>query len=100
MPTHYDSIEEIKAANEAKGDNWFSPNTLRFFKSEVYPEVYGERYFVTSEKNDGYGYSYPRLYSVRIANEDGSIDTVGEFQAYGSLREARRAAARIARETT
>lgn len=87
----YDSIDAIKAANEAVGQTWFGKAEMRFFDGRVYDEVYGGRYFVTSEKGpDGV-----RKYSVRAADDDGYIETVGEFQGYATLDAARAAARKL-----
>lgn len=85
-------IDEIREANEAKGGNWFSRDTMRFFKSRVLEGVYGGRYFVTSER---YSMDHPRLYTVRRADDDGSIATVGGFQRWRTAALARAAAKRI-----
>jgi len=85
----YTSIAAIKAANSAAGQHFFDPGAMRFFKSKVDTFIFGERFFVTSEQ----GPNDVRRYSVREAKFDGSIDTIGEFQAYDSLTKARIAAA-------
>lgn len=90
----FKTIEEIREANRRAGLFFFSPDTMRFFRSRVGREVYGGRFFVTSEQFDD---SSPRLYSVRRANDDGSIDTASEFQGYTSGAEARLAAHELAR---
>ncbi len=91
----YTSIREIEAANTAAGYHFFEPATLRFFRSKVYPEVYGQRgtYFVTSEQFDARS---PRLYTIRTIDWECRISTVGEFQQYPTLRAARKAAAEVA----
>lgn len=93
----FNSIEEIKALNEEAGHCFFSDNTMSFFNSKVYPAIYGGRYFVTSEKQKSWSHSFPRLYSVRRANDDGTIDTVGEgFGEYKTKAQADKAAALLA----
>jgi hypothetical protein len=87
-PVFYYGMESVKRANEKLGHYFFSPSTLRFFKSRVGTRVYYGRYFITSEQFD---YNSPRLYTIRIANDDGSIDTVGEFQQYTTRAAAVRA---------
>ena len=84
----YESIADIKTANRAKGHHWFDNDTLGFFKSRVGESVYGGRFFVSSEK----GPNMQRRYTVREASKDGSISTVGEFQQYATLAQARSAA--------
>jgi hypothetical protein len=78
---YYYGMESVKRANAALGHYFFSPDTMRFFRSRLPHTVYYGRYFVTSEQFD---YDSPRLYTIRVANPDGSIDTVGEFQQYRS----------------
>lgn len=83
----YRTMAEIKAANAAGGENWFSPDAMRFFKTKVHPTVYLGCYFITRETEPS-GLS---AYSVRQSHEDGSISTVGEFFAYATKEEAKRA---------
>jgi len=95
MPTvhrHYRDVHEIKQANRAAGYHFFEPSTMRFFRSRVGDTVYGGRYFVTSEQFD---WSSPRLYTVRVANDDRTIDDVGGFQAYPTHTAAVRAIRRL-----
>lgn len=87
---NYTHTYDIETANRAGGGRWFSPDNLRFFRSKVYPEVYGGRLFVSSELSPFPGDS--RRYTVRSVDEDGSIDTVGEFGQHATLSAARRAA--------
>jgi hypothetical protein len=63
---------------------------MRFFESRVHPGVFGGRYFVTSEQfvNLSQGYADLRRYTIRIADHEGRIDTVGEFQEFATLSEA------------
>ena len=85
-------IYDIKAANAAAGNYFFSEGAMRFFRSRVHEEVYGSGFFVTSESPpDG-----RRCYTVRFCQADGSITTVGSFMAYASRNGAHAAAARFA----
>lgn len=97
----YRTLEDIRRRNAALGHHWFSADTLRFFSSRIQERIYvgrdGRAYFVTSERfQPSRGPAARRLYTVRVANLDGSIDTVGEFQAYGTGRQAHAAARRAA----
>ena len=103
------SSGEIKVANRALGHHWFDNDTTSSFSSKLYPEIYGGRIFVSSERDRGvytsHGFAQAagwarRRYTVRIARPDGSIDTVGEYGEYTSLARARRAAAKLAKEST
>ena len=76
--------------------HWFEKSTMRFFRSRVAQYGYqgpGGVYFVSSEQFDAQS---PRLYSVRRQKADGSIETVGDFQAFKSRSGAHAAAKRFA----
>lgn len=85
------TITDIKATNADAGWYFFSRNTMRFFRSKIFPTVYqgaGGVYFVTSEQP---GPSAPREYRVREFNPaTGSVVSVGGVFKIGLL--ARRAA--------
>ena len=88
------TLADIKAANASSGQRyWFSPDTMRFFRSIADRGVIGGRYFVTSEQYVPYdGDPDPRRFTVRVAHDDGTIGTVGDFQAHDTLGQARAAA--------
>jgi hypothetical protein len=75
--------------NKAKGQYFFSADTMRFFHSRVGQTAYainGIAYFISSEQRE---HDIPRKYTIRKANlETGDIGTVGEFQAYDSNAQA------------
>lgn len=85
----YLSMADVKRANKQIGNYWFSPDTMRFFNSRIESGLIRGRYFVTSE---AYDEDAPRRYSIRVAHDGGSIDTVGDFQGYQTLSEALAAA--------
>ena len=77
----FNSIYEVKSSNRNNGYNWFNPDTLRFFNGKVYDCLYGSCVFVSSEK-ENYSRFTPnpqRQYTVRVAMEDGSIQTYGVY---------------------
>lgn len=91
-PGPWKSIEEIRLANRKAGRHFFDADTLQFFSSSIYGEIYGGRFFITSEQDSNSHYTYPRKWSIRAASNNGaSIDTIGEFQAYDTLEEAQQA---------
>lgn len=97
----FTSIEHVMAANRNLGHYFFERDTMRFFQTRVGSTLYGGRLFVTSERDDSYGsaaWDGQRRYTVRRANGDGSITTVGEFGQYASRAGANAAADRMARE--
>jgi hypothetical protein len=100
MPGRFKYVSEIEEADRKAGRYFFERDTMRFFRSKIASyEVWDGRYFITSEQNDwhderGYPHRGPRLFTIReaVEDEDGfRINTVGEFQAYGTLAQAKRA---------
>ncbi len=79
------NITEIKQANKNLGEHFFDRASMRFFNSRVESKVLRGRYFVTSE----IGPDEHKLYSVRMADESGSIETIGEFNVFETIREAK-----------
>ena len=62
---------------------------MRWFNSRVHDNVYGGCVFVTSEKNDmPYCAPQPRVYTVRVAMDDGSIETYGSMGDYATRADA------------
>jgi len=85
----FSSISQIKRLNESNGRHWFSPSAMRSFNSRVHDVVYGGCVFVTSEKNDmPYCAPQPRVYTVRVAFEDASIQTYGSLGDYATRSDA------------
>lgn len=86
------TIAEAKELNRAKGQYFFSRDTMRFFHSKIESTILADHYFITSER-DTFNDRQPRkLYSVRrIDWETGDISTVGEFQGYRTKEAARKA---------
>ena len=87
----YETLEQVQQANRQAGRHWFSPDTLEFFESVMESEIIAGRFFITSEKPP-HG---PRMFSVREADEDGNIYTVGEFCSYATLYDAEAAVAEL-----
>jgi hypothetical protein len=95
-------IGEIRYENQRSGHSWFSPEALRFFGCRVGRTVYGGRYFISSEQDDFVfsdgrkgAWNGARRYTIRMANADGTIETVGEFGQYATNADARRAVLEI-----
>ena len=75
--TQYKTMADVRAANQAAGYNWFSKDTMHWWKSRVESALYQGRYFITSEDEFTLDGRHPaRVYSVREAMPDGRIDTV------------------------
>jgi hypothetical protein len=84
----YANITEVKDANKGIGHHFFDRDTMRFFNSRVEGGILKGCYFITSERYDT---DRPKEYTVRIAHEDGQVDTVYEFQAFGTRADAKEA---------
>jgi hypothetical protein len=83
------SIPQIIRANENSGRYFFSKGAMRSFNTRVHDVVYGQCVFVTSERNNiPYARRQPRVYTVRIALEDGSIETYGNLGDYATRSQA------------
>ena len=88
------TIDQIKRANEQAGFFFFSPDTMRFFKSRVSENVYESSdglcaFFVTSER----GPNMARRYTVRrFSTITKNITTAMDFQHYPTSRQAHSAA--------
>ena len=92
MTREIETVDELIAYANEKGSPFFSPGTMKFFRSRVQTGIISGKYFVTSEKNG----DERRMYTLRqftIAG-DGSIrfDTVGDFGAWRTADRARREA--------
>lgn len=94
----FTSIKEIRDENELVGQHWFSPESLRWFGSKIGRTVYGGRYFITSEQDTYGAWNNERRYTIRVANADSTIDTVGDFGQYATSAEARRAVLAIVKQ--
>lgn len=95
-PGPWGSVAEIKAANRGPlGKYFFSADTIKFFDSIVYEDtLIGGRYFITSEKGDWEGAE--RLFTVRVADDSGDVETAGTFQEHHTKAAAIAAAIRLA----
>jgi len=104
----FSNITQIKRANKASGYYWFDPGALAFFNSKfpprcVYPVKDGA-FFISSEYSKGVYISSgwipdgPVLWTLRFADAKGEISTVGDFQQYESLEEAKEAAIKAQQE--
>lgn len=102
MPGRFKFVSEIEEADRKAGRCFFEKDTMQFFRSKIASyEVWDGRYFITSEQNWGLTTRGPRLFTIREAVEDTDgfrINTVGEFQAYGTLARAKAGIRQLLRE--
>lgn len=81
----FKTMAEVRQANQAIGNTWFSDDNMRFFHTLIESKLYAGRYFITS---DAMTLDSVRKYSVREADKDGRISTIGEFHSYLTLEDA------------
>ena len=95
QPNHggYLSVTQIKHHNKDIGHNFFTKEALLFFTSVVYDDLIGGEFFITSEQ-DKY-IEGPKMFTIRQARTDGTIRTVGDFQAYKTKAQALKAAKKL-----
>ena len=89
----FDRIEQIEGLNAALGYYFFSPDTMRWFNSKVYDDIYQVENqgvaFITSERDSYLDRQPTKLYTVRIMRLNGQIDSLSEFQQFRTLAQAR-----------
>ena len=81
----FSTISQIKRLNESNGRYFFSAGAMRSFNCRVHENLYGGCVFVTSEKNDmPFCAPQPRIYTVRVAFDDATIQTYGSLGDYAT----------------
>ena len=85
MP-YFWTMYQLERYHNNFGYHFFSEGTKQHFNSRIQTTPpYKGRVFVTSERMSN---RYPRRYSVRYIDTDGTIMTVGGFQAFESRYDA------------
>ena len=80
------NMNDVKRIHESKGLYFFSKDTIKFFHSRIGDTLYGDKYFVSSERMDN---TVPRRYTVREFDaETGYINTVGDFGGFNTKTQA------------
>ena len=82
--TSFKDIDQVIFFNDRIGHHFFDADTMRFFKSRIESVLIKNRLFVTSDKNE----DNPRLYTIRYVKKAGQVETLGDFQAYTTKKEA------------
>ena len=90
------TMNQLERYNGNRNYYFFQPDTMRFFSSRIQTlPPYKGRVFVTSERRN---WNSPRLYSVRVIQPSGNIETIGDFQGFTSRQSAHRFAESYAAE--
>ena len=97
---NYGTLSNVISANERVGQTYFSKENIRFFRAKVYGDEYGiclGGLFIESVRfvDSITGYSGPREYAVKAADESGYIHQMTE---YGTLRQAKKDLTRLCKE--
>lgn len=83
------TITQMKKLNKEAGGYWFSKESMSFFDSKVETPANAKGYFITSEQFDE---ESPRKFTLRWFNPISyTVDTIGEFQEYETLEQAKNA---------
>jgi hypothetical protein len=80
--TQFKTLSEFKQANKDNGLHFFDRKTMSFFNSKIESSLLKGGYFITSEQIETSQGVEPRKYTLRKANEDATVTTVGEFQQF------------------
>ena len=83
----YTNLQDVVRANDKAGRHWFEDDTMQFFKTRLESDLIDGLYFISSER----GPHGPRAFSVRMADEEAHIQTIGDFMAYETLKDAKAA---------
>jgi hypothetical protein len=67
--------------------SFFLPETMRFFGSKIESKLYLGGYFITSEKDWS---GKKRAYTVRLALDNGDIETLSKFLEFSEIEDARK----------
>lgn len=89
------NMNDVITMGKANGYNhWFSDGAMKHQSSVLESELHHGKYFLTSE-TDGPNNLGERKYSIRQTDEDGFINTVGNFQEYETRAKAATAMCKI-----
>lgn len=80
------TMDDVKRNNKEAGRYFFSPDTMKFFKSKIESKLLKGRFFITSEQA---GDEHSREFTIRVYDTNThKISTMGGFQAYKTKEEA------------
>jgi len=69
------TLSKVKNQNKGIGHHFFDYLTMEFFSSKIHcSKLHGDKFFVTSEKTCYEDYT--RVFSVRLADQEGRVETV------------------------
>lgn len=80
----FETIDELKEANERINHFWFSDSAMGFFKTRIESQIHNN-FFITSELAPE---ASNRRYTIRKADSKGRVNTAGEFQEFSTFEAA------------
>jgi len=92
----FSTIKEIAELNAINGGKWFTPDNMAFFNTFIHGDLIKGRYFITS--------NYPKdqpenkAYSLHMAKNCGSIETIFDFNCFATLAQAKKALKELPKE--
>lgn len=90
------TINEMKRMNEEVGQHWFSEGAMNIFNTRIEAGPNKENIFITSDAMDP---DAERRYTLRLFGAKTSkVDTIGEFQEFATLEEAKKARKEISKK--
>lgn len=103
VPTYLNyNTQEVWKKIITESAYFFTRDAMKFFGSRVLWETLTKSpngyYFITSEQhsNPYFGISEPRRYTLREWTEENGTDTVGDFQEFTNIDQAKRALKKLA----
>jgi hypothetical protein len=91
MAQRFEDIDQLRHANQSTGQGFFEKSGQDHACTRIETYLLGHLYFVTSELLADDPTGRDRRYSIRRANPDATIETVGQYQAYDSINQAQKA---------
>ena len=82
----YADMADVRQANQDIGHHWFERSTMRFFNTKIESRLIAGKRFITSERGPQ---DTRKKYTIREAQADGTIDTIGTFQGFSTLAQAK-----------
>jgi len=91
LPMHavpFTSVGAMRAAVTASGSHFFTHSAMKYFNSRVAPGIIGSRFFITSERMEGFNRSY-KVRWIENNGTGGRLDVYNFDESFDSLAKAR-----------
>lgn len=82
------TISEMKTTQKENGLHWFSKPSMNFFNTKIETAA-KDNHFITSEYMENVS---NKKYTIRqFKANNNAVDTIGDYQQYATLKEAKQA---------